>query len=424
MKVLWFSNTPANGDTYLNLELRETGGWLKSLDCVIQTKVELHVAFYSSNSENFKYKNTFYHPIKINNSLIAKIIRTIFRRFTEDFDLNEYLAIIRLVNPDIIHIHGTEGPFLCILRKTNIPIVISIQGNLTVITHKYFDGLEKEYLNIKKFNFNSISGILFPYSFKRGYLRFIQRQIIEERNLRDAKYIMGRTRWDFRISRILAPASSYFLEDRILRSSFYCNVWKPHNCRHISIIHTTIGNIFYKGFETLCLALFELNRIGFCCEWRVAGISEDDLIVKITKRKLGRNYPVHGLKFLGKLNEKELLSALIYADMYVMTSHIENNVNSLCEAMIIGMPCISTFVGGVGSLIIDEEEGVLIQSGDPWAMSGAILELSMDKHKGYRLGLNARIKALIRHDKERISTSIVDNYSKIIQIENSSDPNK
>lgn len=414
IRVLWFSNTLANADEYFNVVLKETGGWLKSLNVAVQDKVDLHIAFYSSNSENFKYQNTFYYPIKIDNSFIAKISRVVFNKVKDHHDTMNYLEIVKLVKPDIIHIHGTEEPFLSILSKTKVPIVVSIQGNLTVYLHKYFDGFEKNYLKIKSYKPYSLKRLLFPKSFKGNYLQFIKRQVIEERNLREVKYIMGRTAWDCRITRILAPTSKYFVEDRILRDSFYNFEWKP-NDHDVTIIHTTNSNVFYKGFETLCQALYELNKVGFRCEWRVAGISDNDLIVKTTKSKLKHKYPDHWLKLLGKLNESELVTALTNADIFVMTSHIENNVNSLCEAMIIGMPCISTFVGGVGSLIIDGEEGILIQSGDPWAMAGAIIELASDKEKAFRLGQNARKKGLLRHDKERISEVVIANYKEIIK---------
>ena len=38
--------------------------------------------------------------------------------------------------------------------------------------------------------------------------------------------------------------------------------------------------------------------------------------------------------------------------------------------MIIGMPCISSFVGGTGSLLSGKKDDVFIQDVDPWAMAG------------------------------------------------------
>ena len=413
MKVLWFSNTPANADEYFNNELKDTGGWLKALDQTLQNHVELHIAFYKKYYETFKYKETYYHPIKTNQSLFRKVLNRLICHETDKKDLSKYFDIINLVKPDIIHIHGTEAPFACIIPHTNIPVVVSIQGNITVILHKYFSGLEKRYLHITNRKAISLKDLFFPATFSLNYKWYVKMQKREEKNLKLTKNILGRTDWDRRITRILAPGSNYFHEDRVLRDSFYQHQWMPH-FRDKILIHTTISNNFYKGFETLCQALTELKNIGVNCEWRVAGIDADDLIVKVTKKKLKKKYPQKGLVLMGSINENALIENLLRSDIYVMTSHIENNANNLCEAMILGMPCISTFVGGIGSLIKDGEEGILIQSGDPWAMAGAIIELVNNKERAIKFGKNARKIALERHDKNRIINDLLKVYDNVI----------
>ncbi|HSV88431.1 MAG TPA: glycosyltransferase [Bacteroidales bacterium] len=79
-----------------------------------------------------------------------------------------------------------------------------------------------------------------------------------------------------------------------------------------------------------------------------------------------------------------------------------------------GMPCISTFVGGVGSLLKDGEEGILIQDGAPRAMAGAIIELTNNKGKAIKLGNNTRKTALKRHDKDRVVEELIKTYKQII----------
>lgn len=413
MKVLWFSNTPANADEYFNSELKGSGGWLKSTDQLLQTKVDLHIAFYHDNNESFKYKGTTYIPIRSNRNIYTRILNRISRDVPNKNDLSKYLEIISQVNPDIIHIHGTENLFASILLHTNIPVVISIQGIITAIFYMYCAGFEKKYLHAVKRSAISLKDFVFPWSFNVEFRQFEKLHKLEVENLKIARNIMGRTAWDRQLTRILAPNSFYYHEDRILRASFYEHKWKPH-VRDKIIIHTTNGNAFYKGFETLCMALNELNRISFNCEWRVAGINPNDLIVKITKQKLKNRYPQKGLILLGSINEKVLIENLLNSDMYVMTSHIENNANNLCEAMMLGMPCVSTFVGGMGSLINDKENGILIQNGDSLAMAGAILELINNKEEALKLGENARNVALIRHDKEKIINDITKAYDDII----------
>jgi glycosyltransferase involved in cell wall biosynthesis len=82
--------------------------------------------------------------------------------------------------------------------------------------------------------------------------------------------------------------------------------------------------------------------------------------------------------------------------------------------MILGLPCISTFVGGVGSLINNNQNGIFIQDGDALAMAGAILEIENNKEIAIELGKNARITALERHSKSRILNQLLTSYKTIL----------
>jgi len=418
MKILWFCNNPAMGIDYLSHgkeKISGTGGWLYSLNKSLKAKVELHIAFlYPYDIKPFAYNDTHYYPIFTGN-IIGKTIKKRFFNINKRSYLYEYLSIIDAVAPDVIHIHGTENPFCELIGKTKIPTIVSIQGNLTVYNHKFNSGFHGKYLNCKN-NIKSIKGLLFGRkSFGDNKKWFGNSVGLEQDALRKCKYILGRTDWDKRITRILAPESKYFIGNEILRDGFYLNAWNNSKPQSKIVIHTTNGDSYYKGFETLCQALNLLNKLGVDVEWRVAGVSEGSLVNKITKKLLKDNYPEKELILLGSLNESQLINSLKSSHIYVMTSHIENSPNNLCEAMILGMPCIATFAGGTGSLIDDKEDGLLIQDGDPWAMAGAILELSSDWETARQYGESARQKALIRHDKETIVKELVSVYKSIKQ---------
>lgn len=414
MRVLWFTNTPANADEYFQSELKGTGGWLKALDQALQEHVELHIAFYNDYKEPFKYKGSYYYPIKPCKSFFGKILGLFGHNvIINDDDLGKYIEIINHVKPDIIHIHGTENAFTCLIPHTKIPVVVSIQGNLTVYLHKYFSGMERKYLKVSLRDYTNFKSCLFPQRFAGSYRAFRKMQKRENKSIGFVKNFIGRTDWDRRITRVLSPGSNYFHGDEMLRESFYNYKWEPHE-REKYIIHTTNGNTFYKGFETLCLALNELNRIGFACEWQVAGISPNDLIVKVAKKKLKTNFPKSGLILLGNLNEEQLVRNLLNADVYVMVSHIENSPNNLCEAMMLGMPCVSGFVGGVGSLLKDGVDGMLVQDGEPWVLAGTIIELRLNKRNSKKLGSNAQNSASMRHNRSEIVKSLLNTYNNII----------
>jgi glycosyltransferase involved in cell wall biosynthesis len=407
MKVLWFSNTPANSDEFLGKQLKGTGGWMKSLDKKLQDNVDLHIAFYSNEKiDDYRYLKTSYYPIhKRSRNFIEKVLYRFSTKITFREDVNNYLQIIDNIMPDIIHIHGTELPYGYVQEKTKIPVVISIQGNIVVYKHKYFSGIEKSYL--------SYLDVFTNMFFLKKYKEFSIWEFGEQEILEQCKNIIGRTEWDSRISRVLAPNAKYFYVSEILRSSFYKNRLSiPKQNRFV--ISTTISNSLYKGFETLCHSLTLLNKIEFLnCEWRVAGIDVTDSIVKVVKKKLGENFPKENLVLLGSLNESQLFDSLLETNIYVMTSHIENSPNNLSEAMILGLPCISTFAGGSGSLIENNYNGILIQAGDPFVMAGTILELKSNPRKMEFLGRNARLDALKRHDPGEIIKDLLNVYSEI-----------
>jgi glycosyltransferase involved in cell wall biosynthesis len=415
MKVLWFTNTPVGGDEILKLGATR-GGWLSSLEKVLKDKVELSIAFYYARfSENFNHKGVSYFPICKKNWRVHIIRKNIFGDFIDKEDLPKYLSIIRKIKPDVIHIHGTEDPFGCILGETDIPVVVSIQGNYTVYNHKYFSGIERDYAHIRNISILSPYSWIFNKSWNQRYrTSSVPKTKREKKNLRNCHYIIGRTDWDRRITRILAPQSVYFHCDEVLRDSFYQNKWeKPDNKK--VIVHTTAGEAIFKGFETVCQALNELNKIGINIEWRIAGMSKGNLLDKMVKKKLKGSYPHRGLIFLGNLHEKALVDRMLEADIYVLPSHIENSPNSLCEAMILGMPCITTLAGGSSSLLKDKEEGLVIQDGDPWSMAGAILELAADKELAIRYGQKAGETALIRHNKDKIVSELLEIYKALIK---------
>lgn len=415
MKVLWFSNSPAAA---YNDKVKGTGSWMEALDYAVQNCVDLHIAYlYPYKQEPFKNGFTTYHPI-FRGEIIKESLKGRFMPFIHKDMTGEYLKIIREVQPDIIHIHGSENDFHNIVSKTNVPVVLSIQGNITVYAYKYLSGFHGSFLAMPQKPLSVKSLILGRGSFKKGFNWMKRLAYVEQKNLKDVKFVIGRTDWDYRITRVLSPKSKYYVCNEILRSSFYMEKWQNTFFTGKIKIHTTNGDNYYKGFEDICYALSLLNSLGYDIEWTVAGISESSTINKIAKKYLKKNYPTKGLRLLGSLDELRLCEILKSTNLYVMPSHIENSPNNLCEAMIMGVPCIATHAGGTTSILKDHKEGLIIQDGDPWAMAGAIIEMISNPQQSIRYGENARITALERHNRDSIVKSLLEIYRHIIDYKN------
>jgi len=416
MKILWFSNTAANGEGFLN-NIITIGGWLKSLDKELQLNknIDLNVAFYHNQKINpFVYGNSKYYPIysdvKFSN-MFSMYFKRVRGTLEPKKDIIKYLDIVDEVKPDLIHIHGTENPFGYISKFIDIPVVISIQGNITVYSHKFFSGF-----NIMDTLINtSIKDYITGKNYFSIYKKFMNMSIREKEILNISKYIIGRTEWDRRISRILTPNAYYYHADEILRDEFYMNVWKKNsNCNRL-IFHTTISGALYKGLETILQTAEILSeKINTKFEWNIAGIEKNSKIVKLFEKKYPRKSSKYSINYLGKIGADLLLKSILSSSIYIHTSHIENSSNGICEAMILGIPVIGTYTGGTSSLLENNKEGILIQDGDPFSLAGAIWDFINNYEIAVKYGQNARQRAISRHNKKIISERMYEIYGEIL----------
>ena len=414
MKILWFTNTPCSAVEKLGLNIN-AGGWLRSLEDEIKKNpnIELGICFYSYNKiEPFVHNGTRFYPV-YRKSKNSKLKRAYKRLVPDNNDVHEVSSLLQVIadfKPDVIHVHGTEDNFGLVQMQSDIPVVISMQGILSPCAAKYYSGIPE---NIARRH----EGLLTKWigsGTTRSYTLFQKDAERERRILNSAKFIIGRTEWDKRVTGVLAPKAQYFIGNEILRKPFYENRWaKTAFSKPLQIV-TTTGGAIYKGFETIVSAAEILSETDLIFSWKVIGLNEDSNTVNIVKKWKKIQLRNLKIKLLGTLDEKAMVDTLLQSDIYCHTSHIENSPNSLCEAMILGMPCIATYAGGTCSLLQDDEEGMLVQNGDPWAIAGALIEFKKDPDKAFLYGNNARKRALDRHNKDKIVNNTLEIYRNIL----------
>jgi len=383
MKVLWF--TPLSslyeqkiGNSY------NGGGWISSLEYKLksQNDIELAVAFEHKDSVFKKQiENVLYYPInklktKINK--IKKLIGYIFGNITfiEKNIIRESLKIINDFKPDIIHIFGSEASYFGLIQEhTKVPCIVHIQGSWPAYINAKPSG--KSFFGIRHL---FIDSRIHRYSVKR-----------EERILRMTKNFMGRTEWDMSIANLYAPNSRYFHCDEILRNIFIENMteWQAKN-RDKIILLTVGGGAYYKGLDIVKKTEKLLLHLGYNIEWRLVGVSP-----------------------IGVLDAEQLKCEFLNTDVYVHPSYIDNSPNALCEAQILGVPCIASFVGGIPSLIENGKTGLLFGVNDIYMLASQIIKIAKDKDFAKMLGDNAKKVALKRHNPEKIVKRVIEIYEKV-----------
>jgi len=80
----------------------------------------------------------------------------------------------------------------------------------------------------------------------------------------------------------------------------------------------------------------------------------------------------HRIKFLGYVSDEDLLLYLSSADIFVLPSLEEGNPIVMFEALGVGLPIISTDVGGIPEIIRSPDHGILVKPRDPDGLAKAI----------------------------------------------------
>ena len=417
MKILWFCNSPCGSLRRKNQKVL-SGGWLISLENEIKKKekISLSVAYISdSDKTSFHFEDVHYYPIYKPSSK-SGILRIISRyKPLKDIDnqlLKKFLQIIQEVKPDLIHIHGTEGPFGLIQDYiSDIPIVFSIQGLISPYKEKFFSGISHSDLKKYESLYDKIRRIS-PLNDFRTFCYMAKR---EQKYLRNANYIFGRTFWDYNCTLAINPNRKYFICNEILRQPFYIKRWKGFISSSKIQIVSTVSIGFYKGYETLLKAAAILKQYGnINFEWHVAGYNKNTKVLKISEKITSLQSENCNITLHGKIDADELANLLASSDIYVHVSHIENSPNAVCEAMLVGIPVIASSTGGTASILTHEQEGILYQDGDPYVLAGAIIHMTQCPEQAIKYAKAAHKRAILRHDKEIIAQNLIEEYQTIL----------
>ena len=341
-----------------------------------------------------------------------------------DKALEERLAYITAdFKPDIVHCFGTEYPHtLAMTRAFSAPqrTLIGIQGLCFVYADAYMADLPER---IRR-------RTLLRDFLKRDNLimqqkKYRMRGEYEKEALKHACHVTGRTDWDRHFTEMANPAAKYHFMNETLRAPFYGPRWSGKACEPYSIF-VSQGNYPIKGLHYLLQALPEVLSEFKEAHVYVAG---DEITAYTTlKEKLKiSNYGKYLLElmrenqledavtFLGRLDTQEMLERYLKSQVFISPSAIENSPNSVGEAMLLGMPVISSDVGGVHNMLRDGEEGLLYQAGDIHALAACICRVF--SAQGYleavKMGEHARAHALETHDGEKNSRRLLEIYHEI-----------
>jgi phenylacetate-CoA ligase len=93
------------------------------------------------------------------------------------------------------------------------------------------------------------------------------------------------------------------------------------------------------------------------------------------------------VEFAGRVSFEALKAAYTAADVFVSSSSVDNQPNTLLEASAQGLPIVATAVGGVPEMVHDGVDALLAPPDDPTALAAAIVRVL--REPGLAEGLSA-----------------------------------
>lgn len=417
ISVLWLCNLPLPSiATAIGLNKPVFGGWLQGLaDSIDMDIVKLSVCFISYEIHEEIHgvaDNMVYYGLPLND-----------RR--EDL-VDTFEKIIKLANPNVIHIFGSEYVHsnsmtrACIKLGCINNVLLSIQGLVSVYARHYTTGIPlfwKYYITLRDIVYSN-TGIYV------GQRDFRKRGIVEENTLKHLRHISGRTDWDRACVFHINPDAEYHFCNETLRKPFYEHEWRLENCKKHSIFISQ-GNYPVKGLHFMLEALPLILKhypdtmvyiggsdvVNLEANWKGSLLRESYgryLLSLIKKYKIQNN-----ICFAGVLDEIAMCNHFLKSHVFVSTSTIENSPNSLGEAMILGVPVVSSDVGGVRNLIKHDEEGFIYQHDAPYMLAYYIMRIFSDDNLATKFSERARVHASLTHCKEKNSETLTQIYQQI-----------
>ena len=248
------------------------------------------------------------------------------------------------------------------------------------------------------------TGLLWQYAYLNAGARR------ERAILKAADGFLGRTTWDRAHTTFCNTAAQYFYVDEIMRKPFYESFWQIGNCERYTLLYTNAGQP-RRGTEDVLLAVSLLKQEFPCVKLRLAGtLTSRSGYGRFLRNRIKTLDLENNVELLGYLDAESMSRELLRANVFVLSSYIENSPNSLAEAMLMGMPCIASSVGGIPDMIEDGRSGLLVPASDAPLLAFRIRQVFRDEETAVRLGKSARVRASERHDPVSVTKQLMSAY--------------
>ncbi len=200
--------------------------------------------------------------------------------------------------------------------------------------------------------------------------------------------------------------NDFYVTDNKISRSMYCHVdqdmWKPsvNKNDHKPVLLFVGNDVIRKGLDFMVDIYTEY--LSDLCNLRIISQDPQALLFK----------NISGIEVHSNLTHAQhakMVALYKASDIFVFPTRRDQLGLVLCEAISIGLPVISTDVGGAGELVKDGYNGYLMPYGsDKRAWAEKIIHLIGNKEIRAKFGYNSRVLAQEKLNQERFEQIVSD----------------
>ncbi|PWI31509.1 hypothetical protein DI383_02240 [Flavobacteriaceae bacterium LYZ1037] len=210
------------------------------------------------------------------------------------------------------------------------------------------------------------------------------------------------------------PEKLKVIRTTILEETF--NYFKPKTKLNETIELLSVGRHHQvKGYKHAILAIKTLKNQGVKVKYTIIaqGLVPEELLLLVQQQELqGQVF------FKDGLPQEKLFTAMQNYDALVLPSLSEGIANVVLEAMLLGVPVISTNCGGMPEVVIPKETGWLVPVANPEALSNGIIDfIYTDKDEIEQITNNAFQLVNTQFDTQTVVKQYIELYESVCHSE-------
>ena len=418
MKVLWIVNSILR-DFNLFLYGKEGHGfWMEALLGEFKEKGEheLVVATATLTKQTIKYKKdgVVYYALPDTYPLLYNEKKKGNMRAWEE--------LIQAEKPDVIHVFGTEFSHgLCALRvKGDIPVILHMQGVLASIAKFYQAGLSN-----KEFRTCTLRDFLKRDSMRKQQKRYFARAKKEVEMIALSKNVISENDWCNAYVKAVAPDAQIYYRAESMNTVFAEAPWAADEIEQYTIGCNASGYPI-KGLHILLKAVALLKEKYPAIKLHIPGppvVAADNFKARLKKsgyakyieKLIAKLQLQEQVVWVGNQSQKDLAEHNRRLHVFVMPSVIENHSNSLKEAMMQGIPCVASAVGGVTSYAKHGENALLYRPEEFEMLAYHLDRLFQDFAYAKELGIAGKAAMQELHESAKIYQKTIEIYRQVLK---------